>query len=489
MIPPPSSIRRVIGLTAAALAAALLSPTFSTPARAETPRAELGKRLRRFEIAWQEADAPRRAAAVAPMTAAVRSFFTLKLSAAASHLDEAWFTVRSREAPETAERAAIATAVTATPLLADTTAETLAVAFAPFYETEQDAAGGAPGRLRLSILDGAGETLTERPSDWAEATGTIQWQTGPLPEGDLTLVVERLSEAPPIEIARIGLSRVERLIDRLEALKASGNDWPEGTPPTARATVAALLPLFDALAGGRGQETDFPAARLVRFAEAIRAGGAMPAGTIAAAARHADLWLTLSDGRGDVPVRLRAPADATGPLPVLFLHHGAGGSENMFFDTCGAGRAATLGVERGWLVVAPRQGLFGLPLDVAAMLDVLGDSFDIDRTRVFLVGHSMGAGQVAKQVGLHPEGVAAAVALGGGAAAPAGEKAKQVPWFVAAGAADFGRPGAAALAKRLEAAGATVDFRDYPAVEHMVIVQAALDDVFQFLDAVAAEPR
>ena len=188
-------------------------------------------------------------------------------------------------------------------------------------------------------------------------------------------------------------------------------------------------------------------------------------------------------------MRLRAPADATGPLPVLFLHHGAGGSENMFFDTCGAGRAATLGVERGWLVVAPRQGLFGLPLDVAAMLDVLGDSFDIDRTRVFLVGHSMGAGQVAKQVGLHPEGVAAAVALGGGAAAPAGEKAKQVPWFVAAGAADFGRPGAAALAKRLEAAGATVDFRDYPDVEHMVIVQAALDDVFQFLDAVAAEPR
>ena len=489
MIPPPSSIRRVIGLTAAALAAALVSPTFSTPARAETPRAELGKRLRRFEIAWQEADAPRRAAAVEPMTAAVRSFFTLQLSAAASHLDEAWYTVRAQGAPEATERAAIATAVTATPVLADTTAETLAVTFATFYETEQDAAGGAPARLRLSILDGAGETLTERPSDWAEATGTIQWQTGPLPEGDLTLVVERLSEAPPIEIARIGLSRVERLRERLDALATASNTWFEATLPTVRATVAALLPLFKALADGRGQETDFPAARLLRFVEGLRAGTPLQADTIREAARNGDLWLTLSDGRGEVPVRLRAPADATGPLPVLFLHHGAGGSENMFFDTCGAGRAATLGVERGWLVVAPRQGLFGLPLDVAAMLDVLGDSFDIDRTRVFLVGHSMGAGQVAKQVGLHPEGVAAAVALGGGAAAPAGEKAKQVPWFVAAGAADFGRPGAAALAKRLEAAGATVDFRDYPDVEHMVIVQAALDDVFQFLDAVAAEPR
>jgi len=485
MIPFPSATCRVSWLTAAALAGALVSPILSAPARAETPRAELGKRLRRFEIAWQKADGERRAAAVAPMTAAVRSFFTLQLQAAARQLDEAWYAVRSGEAPDPAERAAIATAVTATPLLADTTAETLSLAFEPLYEVERDAAA-APSRLRLSIVDGAGENRAQRQGDWAETGGTIQWQTGPLPAGDLTLVVEWLDEQESIEITRIGLSRVERLRERLDALATAANTWPEATPPTVRATVAALLPLFKALADGRGQETDFPAARLLRFAEGLRAGAGLPADTIREAARSGDLWLTLSTGRGEVPVRLRAPADAAGPLPVLFLHHGAGGSENMFFDTCGAGRAAALGIERGWLVVAPRQGLFGLALDVEEMLELLGDSFEIDTSRVFLVGHSMGAGQVAKQVGLHPETVAAAVALGGGAAAPTGEKAQRVPWLVAAGAADFGRPGAAALAKRLEAAGATVDFREYPDVEHMVIVQAALDDVFRFLDTVAA---
>ena len=485
MIRSPSATHRLIWLTTAALAGALVSPILSAPARAETPRAELGKRLRRFEIAWQKADGERRAAAVAPMTAAVRSFFTLQLQAAARHLDGAWYAVRPGDAPDPAERAAIATAVTATPLLADTTAETLSLAFEPLYEVERDVAA-APSRLRLSIVDGAGETRAQRQGDWAETGGMIQWQTGPLPAGDLTLVVEWLDEQESIEITRIGLSRVERLRERLDALATAANTWPEATPPTVRATVAALLPLFKALADGRGQETDFPAARLLRFAEGLRAGAGLPADTIREAARSGDLWLTLSTGRGEVPVRLRAPADAAGPLPVLFLHHGAGGSENMFFDTCGAGRAAALGIERGWLVVAPRQGLFGLALDVEEMLELLGDSFEIDTSRVFLVGHSMGAGQVAKQVGLHPETVAAAVALGGGAAAPAGEKAKQVPWLVAAGAADFGRPGAAALAKRLEAAGATVDFREYPDVEHMVIVQAALDDVFRFLDTVAA---
>ena len=485
MIRSPSATHRLIWLTTAALAGALVSPILSAPARAETPRAELGKRLRRFEIAWQKADGERRAAAVAPMTAAVRSFFTLQLQAAARHLDGAWYAVRPGDAPDPAERAAIATAVTATPLLADTTAETLSLAFEPLYEVERDVAA-APSRLRLSIVDGAGETRAQRQGDWAETGGMIQWQTGPLPAGDLTLVVEWLDEQESIEITRIGLSRVERLRERLDALATAANTWPEATPPTVRATVAALLPLFKALADGRGQETDFPAARLLRFAEGLRAGAGLPADTIREAARSGDLWLTLSTGRGEVPVRLRAPADAAGPLPVLFLHHGAGGSENMFFDTCGAGRAAALGIERGWLVVAPRQGLFGLALDVEEMLELLGDSFEIDTSRVFLVGHSMGAGQVAKQVGLHPETVAAAVALGGGAAAPGGEKAQRVPWLVAAGTADFGRPGAAALAKRLEAAGATVDFREYPDVEHMVIVQAALDDVFRFLDTVAA---
>ena len=485
MIRSPSATHRLIWLTTAALAGALVSPILSAPARAETPRAELGKRLRRFEIAWQKADGERRAAAVAPMTAAVRSFFTLQLQAAARHLDGAWYAVRPGDAPDPAERAAIATAVTATPLLADTTAETLSLAFEPLYEVERDVAA-APSRLRLSIVDGAGETRAQRQGDWAETGGMIQWQTGPLPAGDLTLVVEWLDEQESIEITRIGLSRVERLREQLDALATAANTWPEATPPTVRATVAALLPLFKALADGRGQETDFPAARLLRFAEGLRAGAGLPADTIREAARSGDLWLTLSTGRGEVPVRLRAPADAAGPLPVLFLHHGAGGSENMFFDTCGAGRAAALGIERGWLVVAPRQGLFGLALDVEEMLELLGDSFEIDTSRVFLVGHSMGAGQVAKQVGLHPETVAAAVALGGGAAAPEGEKAQRVPGLVAAGAADFGRPGAAALAKRLEAGGAAVDFREYPDVEHMVIVQAALDDVFRFLDTVAA---
>lgn len=456
------------------------------PAAAETPRAELGKRLRRFEVAWQEADARRRAAAVEPMNAAVRSFFSLQLGTAAARLDDAWLEVRGGEAADPSERGAIATAVTVGPLLADASCDRVTITFEPLYAVP--AADDPDARLRLSIEDAGGTALVSREAPWAEATGSLVWTTGPLPAGDHRLVVERLAGAEPLEVARVALSRADRLDARLEGIRAALAAPPAGIGPTARATAAATRTLLGDLAASRGQETDYPAARLLDFAEALLADGADADATISAAARRADCWLTLSDGRAEVPVRLRAPATDTdgAPLPVLFLLHGAGGSENMFFDTCGAGRAVTLGTSRGWLVVAPRQGLFGLPLGIGAMLDVLDDAFAIDRSRVFVAGHSMGAVQTTKQTALHPRLVAAAAAIGGGGTAPAAEDARRVPWFVAAGAADFGRPGALALARALRAAGNRVEERVIPDVEHMVVVQAALDDLFAFFDSVPA---
>jgi len=46
-----------------------------------------------------------------------------------------------------------------------------------------------------------------------------------------------------------------------------------------------------------------------------------------------------------------------------------------------------------------------------------------------------------------------------------------------------GRSGAQQLHKSLVAAQVQSTYRKYSDVEHMVIVQAAIDDVFEFLDA------
>lgn len=156
----------------------------------------------------------------------------------------------------------------------------------------------------------------------------------------------------------------------------------------------------------------------------------------------------------------------------------------MFFESYGAGRLIDLARQRGWLVVSPRQtmSLNGLSMNVAQILDGLSEIAPNVSKQAVLVGHSMGAAQAISQVSKHPERVRAVAALGGGGRPTASDALTQIPFWVAAGTNDFGRSGARALAKQLEQMGCIATYRDYPEVEHMVIVQAALDDVFAFLD-------
>ena len=163
----------------------------------------------------------------------------------------------------------------------------------------------------------------------------------------------------------------------------------------------------------------------------------------------------------------------------------AGGSENMFFETYGAGRLVELASQRGWIVVTPRHPLLGMPLSYREIIEGLSHFYAIDSRRVFLVGHSMGAAEVVRQVSLEPDPPQAAVAVGGGGGAKDTDAVKATPWLVAAGELDFGRGGAKSLADRLEKLKSRVEYREYPDVEHMVIMQAALDDVFAFLDQAA----
>jgi fermentation-respiration switch protein FrsA (DUF1100 family) len=85
----------------------------------------------------------------------------------------------------------------------------------------------------------------------------------------------------------------------------------------------------------------------------------------------------------------------------------------------------------------------------------------LDRYELALVGHSMGAGEVVRQVSLNLLPPRAAVAVGGGGRAVECDSVKTTPWFIAAGEQDFGRDGATALAKKLQLFGNNAEYRDY----------------------------
>lgn len=453
---------------------------------AQVERYELGKRLRRFEDAWQTAPERQRSASAKPMIDAVNSFFGLRLQAAMAKLDEAWLIAADRTLSDW-QKAVLRYRLEPSSMVVDDNVKSLRIAIKASYGGKTEPPADALVGIELS--DSANQKLVAIERPWSEVNQGVDLDIATIPSGDFILRGTVVSQGETFPLLPTTLSKIDRLSSRLESVERTLAEPSDRWSDSLRATIKERVNLLKRAQASTILETDLPFCRLLLESEqALTAEN--PHQLLAAGSRDRDQWLVLAEKRKQVAVRVRAPRDAAGPLPVLFLFHGAGGSENMFFETYGSGRAVTLGIERGCLVVAPRQGLVGLALDCAEMLDLLASFYELDRSRVFLIGHSMGAAQVIRQVSLHPELPAAASAIGGGRPIRDPQAIAQVPWFVAAGALDFGRSGAKAFFESVrEAGGRDVQYREYPGVEHMVIVQAALDDVFQFFDQVGQRGR
>jgi predicted peptidase len=119
---------------------------------------------------------------------------------------------------------------------------------------------------------------------------------------------------------------------------------------------------------------------------------------------------------------------------------------------------------------------------VPAILDQLAKRYPIDSKRVYLIGHSMGAGHAVDLAKKNPDRYAAVAALGGGGKLSKAESLKGVRFFVGCGKQDFALESARKLHKGLEDAGVSSTLREYDDVEHMLIVREAAADVFKFFD-------
>lgn len=133
------------------------------------------------------------------------------------------------------------------------------------------------------------------------------------------------------------------------------------------------------------------------------------------ARRHGDQWLVLAGSRGPIPSRLFIPTAVRAEgaaAPLLIALHGAGGDENMFFEGYGQGCILDIAAREGLIVLSPEATAFGrdsLALDSA--LALIEREVPIDRTSIWLIGHSMGGGIAARLAQRRPDQFAAAVLL------------------------------------------------------------------------------
>jgi predicted esterase len=466
-------------IAVAAIAFLLPSPLF-----AQVDRYDLGRRLRAMELAWEAATPENRKTALAPLKKVVALFFANRNAEAAEVLDQSRFLLEGRKNPSPAERWANSLVVRGVDRLLDPAKDKLTIIVRRAYDVND--AMPANTRVRLSINGNAERKLLH---DFPISSLPMLCMIGvsKFPPGDHVVTAEILVDAKSLAKYEFGISVQSDWQARLDRLRAAIGEQST-TPTTARKTLQALVETVTNISRRVGIETDLPAARFLcegdELCRAIAAGE-----SFYGPRRAGEFWLTLATASGEAPVRLFVPEGLKPdkPVPLVVAMHGAGGSENMFFDVYGHGGTMRACKDRGWLMVATRAvGLFGAPPPVADIVDELAKMYPIDPNRVFVLGHSMGAAHTVAALQASPGRFAAAAALGGGGNVRNADTVKGLPIYVACGSEDFALSGAKSLCRNLETAGAKVTFKEYPAVEHVVIVQACLREMFAFFDRVAA---
>ena len=201
--------------------------------------------------------------------------------------------------------------------------------------------------------------------------------------------------------------------------------------------------------------------------------------------RRGDYWRTFTgENEMRINARVYVPArkDFGAKWPVVFALHGAGGDEAMFMEGYGAGKITALALEKGFVVVSPRTETFGASAkNVALVLDELAACYPIDRSRVYVLGHSMGAMSAANLAASDTDVLAAVCCIAGGPMRAV--NGKMAPTLVYGGELDPIIP-----AKRLEAtvaklkdAGQPVEYRLAPGWGHTLIVGDRLEAAIEWL--------
>ncbi|MEO0478961.1 MAG: dienelactone hydrolase family protein [Planctomycetota bacterium] len=476
---------------------------------ANTLRFELGQRLRALEVSLESKrdDSVAIARAMPIVDQAVKSFFGLSLDRAAERLDAARFALETdREVERQHARLAF---LPQTRLVDPDETGSLTISHGWVYghgrEGEQSfGADGVRYRIEHRLVDGGGASVGEpvsvvfsdlRPAEIElplpdfsrDMDLTLESSVAPLDTEGLPVV-----DAPPItrrctvSIVRNAIARIAEIEPLAERTKGEGT-------ATIAATASHYSRMFRILGRGRAFETDVPVARLLAEAEAMARHLESATGNYFDRARTGERWMRLSVPSGRrvgresvVPLRLWTPDGiAEGDIvPLVIALHGAGGSENMFFDGYGDGLARRLAEERGWAFASPLTQTASP--DLVAMIDELAKRYPIDTEKVFVFGHSMGAAKTVDLLQVGAGRFAAASALGGSGRVRRESDFAGLPVFVGCGSRDFALNGARVLHQAFEQAGAESELKIYDDVEHLTVVQIALPEVFAFFDQWAA---
>lgn len=401
-------------------------------------RYDMGERLKALESRWLEADEAKRRAAVPYISQAVTSFFTQQFGPACKSLDSAGAALQGRELKSK---------------------DGVTLRLTPGYTSPE-------GRVRISVtwaytlsdaqpvpVEFNGVTNYFKPGE----SGLIEMETSQLKmklEG-LKDVSARLPIKVGTDLRHLPLFVGVKFKERSSALAAHPD-----------ADVSVIGSLLQSQAEGK-TEQDLDLLNLVMLGETLAANQSSKAAVTD--------WPIAAEG--STRLRARFPSQIDPSETLVIALHGAGGSENLFFEGYGRGLAVTEAIKRKWAIIAPRSSATAVKDSLAWVKRIRGWT----PKRVIVMGHSMGGGLALQSGSVPPKPNAVVLFAPAGRQVP--ESLKEVPMYLAVGRQEIMMLGASAqeIRKSRESAP-NFRFNLVDPCEHLMIVADALPDAYKWLD-------
>jgi poly(3-hydroxybutyrate) depolymerase len=325
-----------------------------------------------------------------------------------------------------------------------------------------------------------------------------------VPDGIYNLGVEVLNNGEPIGLVPLQIAvrkGVDEMAARLEADAAKA-------PESARAEILFPIDRMKNVNRGRLELRTFDPERDLAAAEAVAT--AVKAGKDPFAGRTGDIrrHYRLDAANEILPYRTYVPTSYTGakPFPLIIALHGLGGTEDSFFDGYDK-KLPPLAESHGYIVAAPLgyrvDGSYGWGLgtppadpntkrtqdfseqDVMQVLARMRQLYKIDDSRIYLMGHSMGAIGTWKLAPKNPDLFAAIATFAGSGAPQTLERIATMPEFIVHGDADptVNVAGSRAMVAKLKTLGTDFKYVEVPGGLHSDVVAPNLAGAIEFFDA------
>jgi poly(3-hydroxybutyrate) depolymerase len=349
----------------------------------------------------------------------------------------------------------------------------------------------------LGTFDGVARDLRESPFP-------LELDVHDVADGAYVLTVDVADQGKPLGTTTLMIALRNGLDDLVVRLEADAKRAPE----SLRAEILFPVDRMRNVNRGRIELRTFDPDRDLASAEAVAT--AVTTGKDPFAGRTGDIrrHYRLDAANEILPYRTYVPTSYTGAksFPLIIALHGLGGTEDAFFDNYDK-KLPPLAESHGYIVASPLgyrvDGSYGWGLgtppadpntkrtqdfseqDVMQVLARVRQLYKIDDSRIYLMGHSMGAIGTWKIAPKYPEVWAAIAPFSGSGAPDTLEKIRSVPEIIIHGDADptVNVSGSRTMVAKLKELGTEVKYIEVPGGLHSDVVAPNIAAAIDFFDA------